>query len=254
MHRKYSTSIRISQKLLLGYLHNTTTTYNFPTHTHFLIIIFSCSFCENGSIILNYYNTTGDTTCTEPHHKNITDYKQKESDFSNLLSSQFIGPACLIYQLYTSEQICLETFHAPILWDLRRVTQFNQYTTECSYDKDGNLLTTLCDYGSSQCFFPDRICSFERDIYGDPVHCTDTGHLRFCKLHECPDAFKCHGSYCIPIHMVCDMILDCPDGEDEDECDSIEVDGMFRYFNLYNYLTCSNIDTILYNIITVRYM
>ena len=167
------------------------------------------------------------------------------SHLPNVLHTENIEPLCL--QLYTSDQICLDTFNTPITWDPRRVTQFNQYTTECSYDNASNLLTTLCDYGSPECFQPDRICSFERDIYGDPAHCTDTGHLRFCKSHECPDAFKCHGSYCIPVHMVCDMIADCPDDEDEHECDVMVTKGMLRYHsisvninNIAVYLTGNN--------------
>ena len=141
--------------------------------------------------------------------------------------SLLVAQSCIRYQRITLHTICLDTFHKPILWDSGRVTQFNQYSTECS---KGNLHATLCDYGSSECFFSDRICSFERDIYGDPVHCTDTGHLRFCESHECPDAFKCRDSYCIALQMVCDMIPDCPDGEDESHCNSLDIRGMFRYY------------------------
>ena len=34
--------------------------------------------------------------------------------------------------------------------------------------------------------------------------------------------------------MVCDTILDCPDGEDEAGCDELVVRGMFQYV-CYNY-------------------
>ena len=113
----------------------------------------------------------------------------------------------------------------PIEWEVERKTVFNQYTTECSNDR---LLTTLCDFGSSECYSPNKICTFERDIYGNPVHCSDTQHLRYCASHECPNAFKCQGSYCIASHMVCDKILDCPDGDDEHDCDNVATKGMFR--------------------------
>ena len=178
-------------------------------------------------MILNHYYTEDDAVCLDTYD---TYAEQSDSYLSNVLNTASIEPLCL--QLYTSEQICLDTFNTPVMWDPKRVTQFNQYTTRCSYDNSSNLVTTLCDHGCSECFFPDRICSFERDIYGDPAHCTDTGHLRFCRSHECPDAFKCHESYCIPIHMVCDMIPDCPDGEDEHECDAMVTEGMFRYYRV----------------------
>ena len=209
----------------------------------FSAISFSCILCDNGSVILNYYNCTSDK-----RHKNTTsDTSKNASNFFNLLSSKAVQPSCLQFQLYTSGYICLDTFHTSVLWDSNTVTQFNQYTTECIHDTYGNLLTTLCDYGSPECFSPDRICSFERDIYGNPAHCTDTGHLRFCRLHKCPDAFKCHESYCIAIHMVCDMVLDCPDGEDEYECDSLNTRGMFRYYNIVVRRLPDYMFTIIYN-------
>ena len=192
---------------------------------HFCIR-FSCSFCADGSLILNIHQDTANLTCIDPHHQDVHDAVQKDLDFQKVLMSRLVDPSCLQYQLFTGSTICLATFHTPILWDPYRITQFNQYSSVCSND---NLRTTLCDYGSPECFSPDRICSFERDILGNPVHCTDTGHLRFCESHECPDAFKCPESYCIAIHMVCDMIPDCPDGEDESGCRSLDVRGMFRY-------------------------
>ena len=190
------------------------------------LLYFGRRSCTNGSVILNYYDDTGNTVCTDLKYKDAKTATKNDYDFSNLLSMRLTESMCLRFLLYTSKQICVSTFHTPILWDSKRVTQFNQYKTDC--DKD-NLLTTLCDYGSSECFTLDRICSFERDIYGDPVHCTDTGHLRFCKTHQCPDAFKCHQSYCIAVHMVCDDVPDCPDGEDEHGCNSLQTTGMFRY-------------------------
>ena len=30
--------------------------------------------------------------------------------------------------------------------------------------------------------------------------------------------YKCRHSYCIPLHMVCDDVEDCPDGGDEKGC------------------------------------
>ena len=176
--------------------------------------------------MLNFYQAPFRTKCSNEHNNDVDDAERKESDFTYLINPPLLEQSCLQYQLYRSDQICLNTFHTPIILEPETVTQFNQYTTHCVKD---DLSTTLCDYGSSECYLADRVCSFERDIYGNPVHCSDTGHLRFCKSHQCPDAFKCHQSYCIAVHMVCDSIQDCPDGEDEYDCDTLTTKGMFRY-------------------------
>ena len=48
--------------------------------------------------------------------------------------------------------------------------------------------------------------------------CRNGAHLTNCRNHSCPDQFKCQHTYCIPIHMICDGIKDCPDGKDEQNC------------------------------------
>ncbi|XP_033116798.1 G-protein coupled receptor GRL101-like [Anneissia japonica] len=46
---------------------------------------------------------------------------------------------------------------------------------------------------------------------------------------ECPSGtVKCPGTYCITKHLQCNTIWDCPNGEDEIECESYECPGMFR--------------------------
>ena len=170
--------------------------------------------CKNGSSMFNQYVSNDNDNCMQEPIKNNTN--PLEEAIPLLLSG------CLPYRLNSTTFLCL--YLEQTLWNTAHVTQFNRYTTQCTGE------AALCDYGSEECFSPDRFCMFERNIYGDPVHCSDTEHLRFCMSHQCPDSYKCNNSYCIPIHMVCDLILDCPDGEDEERCDDLTVEpGMFRY-------------------------
>ena len=83
---------------------------------------------------------------------------------------------------------------------------------------------TLCNVFDTFCFPNSNICVFNRGLYSS-VHCHNTEYLRFCRQHQCPTMFKCKASYCIPSFMVCDGILDCPVGEDEEQCGSIACPG-----------------------------
>ena len=195
-----------------------------------LAIFYSFRFCMHGFVLVNHLIVPNAKKCKDPHHNKIHNAKEKDANFILTISLHLTVLGCLQFHPYDQNPICLAVYNVPILWEPKRVTQFNQYSSDCDGE---SLLKPLCDYGSRECFSADRICTFERDIYGDPVHCSDTEHLRYCASHQCPDAYKCDGSYCIPVHMVCDEILDCPDGEDETGCDDLGVEGLFRYGYIY---------------------
>ena len=65
------------------------------------------------------------------------------------------------------------------------------------------------------CFTLDKLCKMDIEISGLLSHCGNGGHLMECRYIECPDMFKCPGSYCVPYTSVCDGIRHCPGGEDE---------------------------------------
>ena len=73
----------------------------------------------------------------------------------------------------------------------------------------------LCTSGETgSCYPNEKICVFERNIFGTPLYCPNTEHLDDCHYHQCPTQFKCT-TFCIPIYMLCDGVSDCPDAEDE---------------------------------------
>ena len=60
------------------------------------------------------------------------------------------------------------------------------------------------------------------------LHCPLLQHLHHCDEYECPHMYKCHHKYCIPTRMLCDGNVDCPDGEDEQFCETFECVGLLR--------------------------
>ena len=90
-----------------------------------------------------------------------------------------------------------------------------------------NSKLSYCMSGQ-HCFKSNRLCVYERTLTGQPYHCNNTDHLRGCLDHVCPTFYKCPSSYCIPYHLVCDGVIDCPNGDDEDGCPIRSCAGLFK--------------------------
>ena len=90
-------------------------------------------------------------------------------------------------------------------------SQQHRFNSELSCPSEWALCTSG-DTGS--CYPNEKICVFERIIFGTPLYCTNTEHLDDCHDHQCPTQFKCT-TFCIPIYMLCDGVADCPGEEDE---------------------------------------
>ena len=76
-----------------------------------------------------------------------------------------------------------------------------------------------CRPDHTQCYPYHRLCMFDRS-HSALLYCPDGGHLLndICSYHQCPEAFKCPSTYCVPHHRVCDGFPDCPGQEDEAQC------------------------------------
>ena len=132
----------------------------------------------------------------------------------------FVGIPDVSYrciELYGSKRLVIDLNH------------YNQYDVKPTAEHAGcPTHYSLCDFHLTECFLSDKICLFERTLYGDPAHCRDTNHLKYCKHHQCPDSYKCQESYCIALHMVCDGVNDCPNSEDELFCDKLNTAGLLH--------------------------
>ena len=85
--------------------------------------------------------------------------------------------------------------------------------------------TSHCNLTSKHTYPSEKVCTFERDMYGDTLHCPSSEHLMYCEDHQCPGMFKCQDSYCIPSYMVCDGVHDCPYQHDEMQCENMVCVG-----------------------------
>ena len=97
------------------------------------------------------------------------------------------------------------------------------YSTKMSLC-DGPEQTTCVQNFPGVCYPRHLYCIHELHQL-DMVGCRNGGHLSNCQFHSCPSQFKCPDAYCIPIHSICDGKQDCPDGDDEIQCQSLSCPG-----------------------------
>ncbi len=86
--------------------------------------------------------------------------------------------------------------------------------------------TTCLKNFYGDCFPRHRLCIFEPISLGR-LGCVNGAHLRSCYFHSCPNFFKYPNDYCLPFHLVCNGVPDCPNAEDEDECQRMSFPGFF---------------------------
>ena len=71
-------------------------------------------------------------------------------------------------------------------------------------------------------------CYFDRHIRQGSDSCYSNDYLSHCEIIECSSMFKCDKSYCISVDKVCDGIVDCLGGGDEEGCTDHVCTGMLK--------------------------
>ena len=196
------------------------------------------STCSDGSCILSVYVCDWRIDCpdeSDEFHCEVFDIILMSSDY-------------YCFNIWNNGDVCFETHN--VSTRPYTPTQFEQYSYDYITIPDNSSIPclegrSLCTHYRTECFLRHKRCIFERDLFGEPVHCVDTEHLTYCEHYECPAMFKCVNSYCIPLHMICDDINDCPDSEDESFCGELVATGILhcRHDNIYvaPYNVCDNI-------------
>ncbi|ELU03239.1 hypothetical protein CAPTEDRAFT_211180 [Capitella teleta] len=143
----------------------------------------------------------------------------------------------------TPKQDSHEYFHCFSDGTQIRVQLLNDLIPDCPDGSDENEFelspsATTCPSNMSKChpkhplcYNQTAHCHYDIDELGHLKYCRNGGHLHGCMWVMCPDEFKCHHSYCIPIHRVCDGINDCPMKDDEKDCAALSCVGLFKCKN-----------------------
>ena len=213
--------------------------------------------CENGNFILLTYLCDGVDDClSRDDERNCFHKCSNHSD----CTKGCISPNCICQQLYhqctlggcvQQTFVCDGIVHCPSD-DSDELTCQYQFIKKTLRKRLFNNALSLCNSFSNESYPNTEICLLTRDQYGVTEHCSNTEHLRFCVDFRCPNHYKCFESYCIPLHLVCDGVKDCPTGQDEVHCGEFSCHGYFHCKGMHLclhliYLCDGVVDCYLYN-------
>ena len=170
--------------------------------------------CSDGTCILSQYVCDNESDC--PDNTDEVACKNVCNNQTDCFDNCPINSCSCNIPYIQSDNRCIPSYRMYPPPPLVEVYTYSQnYTNRCpqSWSKCTNSLF-------SSCVPNQKVCVFERNLHGDPLYCNNTEHLEHCaeKKQGCPSMFRCPLSYCIPIHMMCDHVADCPYGEDEHDC------------------------------------
>ena len=143
--------------------------------------------------------------------------------------------------------VCDGIVHCPADDSDELMCRYHQPSRSTKTKRLLNNAFSLCNSFSNETYPNNEICLLTRDQFGTTAHCSNTEHLRYCTDFRCPNHYKCLESYCIPMHLVCDEVPDCPTGQDEDHCNEFKCQGFFQCKGMsmclhFNYLCDGVVD------------
>ena len=184
--------------------------------------------CHNGKCIQGQLQKDGIRHCVDN-----SDEKRFETGVSCPEYSCF-ADKCIPYKYYQNGRVdCVgSTQEDEPLNDLYKRGIWNDSNTGklvTNYEPYCTIQTHVrCHSNHVHCFPRHLTCVYDHDEYGFITNCADGSHLQNCENFTCPDMFKCPGSYCIPVHKICNGITDCIGGNDEEDCGPMSCPGLFK--------------------------
>ena len=127
--------------------------------------------------------------------------------------------------------------------DLVSKTRLNDTVPDCPYHGDDEKwisshniivvnqtipLVLQCIPGHPKVYDYHQMCLLTWQGPGELATCRNGGHLNDCLYHSCPQHYKCEYSYCIPLQAVCNGVIDCTHGEDEQNCETLSCPNILR--------------------------
>ena len=200
--------------------------------------------CNDGSIIGETLQSDG-----------IIDYNDAEDEYncshvcSHLRSKCFkecMYPACRCENEYyqcinggcmTFDKLCDGQLDCPLGEDehgclATKKSRYHLQSTLVDIDHSTWFCSGQSNYlpclSKRECYALSSLCHYDT-VDGFLMHCADGSHLgQYCKQHVCNHNYKCRLSYCIPTRKVCDQVVDCPEGDDDEHCDNMACPGHLR--------------------------
>ncbi len=167
--------------------------------------------CDNGQCINSQGKCDIKRDCIDGTDEKICQqdamnaFKCKSGRFIPVLQVHDLWPDCEHYDDETESLTQLNNWHS----------NTNPIPSICTAP---NILP--CMLGTSVCYPAWAACLLDHDHFGVLRFCRNGGHLSNCTEMQCIGTFKCPGSFCLPLHKVCDSQNDCAGGADEMNCTS----------------------------------
>ena len=189
--------------------------------------------CEDGNFRQATYRCDGNADC------------HRREDERNCFHICSTPPNC-IKGCTIPDCICTQMYHQCTLGGCVHQTFVCDGIVHCAADDSDELMclqqywrtpekrkfigvvSSFCNIYRNETYPNNEICLLTRNQNGITKHCRNTEHLRFCIDFRCPNYYKCLESYCIPLHLVCDGIKDCPTGQDESHCSEFACQGYYK--------------------------
>ena len=199
--------------------------------------------CSSGGCITWDKLCNGETDCLSLEDERCAQFSHSKSEFTSHQTADYSGKQfhCVLNNRFipiewVNDYVVdcfvgiVDILHIKL--KLRKITltqNYQQYTyySEEEQESDEILLKNTellqCNPTGTKTFNFSQLCVLEYDSKGEIKHCRSGAHLRNCKTVYSQGHYKCISTYSVGYSKVCDGVIHCPEGDDEDGCNKTDV-------------------------------